>query len=79
MFKSRSVAMHLFRGVLGFGLLAIALLYSSKLGWWTLTPIAGALVSFRGCPTCWTVGLMETLLNRKMGALCADGSCAGKR
>ncbi len=79
MFKSRSVALHLFRGALGFGLLAIALLYPSKLGWWALTLIAGALVSFRGCPMCWTVGLMETLLHRKTNAVCADGSCAGKR
>jgi hypothetical protein len=79
MFNSRTVGMHLFRGVLGFGFVAIALLYSSKLGWWILAPIVGALVSFRGCPTCWTMGLMETLLNRKTGAFCADESCAGKR
>ena len=76
MFKSRSVAGHLVRGVLGFGFLAIALLYAPVLGWWTLAPAAGALVSFRGCPMCWTVGLIETVLHRKTGTICVDGSCA---
>jgi hypothetical protein len=74
MFKSRSVVEHILRGVLGFGLLTVGLLYSSVLGWWTLAPLAGGLVCFRGCPTCWTAGLVETILHR---GGCVDRSCAG--
>lgn len=77
MFKSASVAGHIGRGVLGFGFLAIALLYSPSLGWWTLAPAAGALVCFRGCPMCWTAGLIETVLDRKARTVCVDGSCVG--
>ena len=73
MFKSGSVVEHILRGVLGFGLLGVGLLYSTALGWWTLAPLAGALVCFRGCPMCWTAGLVETVLHRKAG--CIDGSC----
>jgi hypothetical protein len=75
MFKSRNIVEHIFRGVLGFGLLAVGLLYSAVLGWWTVVPLVGALISFRGCPTCWTVGLVETLLLRKTWKGCSDGSC----
>ncbi len=76
MFRSRTIWEHALRGLLGFGMLAIALLYSSKLGWWTLLPLMGALVMFRGCPTCWTVGLFETVFNKNIGGSCVDGSCA---
>jgi hypothetical protein len=65
MFKSRSVVEHVIRGVLGFGLLSMGLLYSPVLGWWTLAALAGALVCFRGCPMCWTAGLVETIIQRK--------------
>ena len=75
MFKSGSVIEHIFRGVLGFGLLGVGLLYSVVLGWWTLVPLAGALVCFRGCPMCWTAGLVETVLQRKSQKGCIDGSC----
>ena len=76
MFKSRSVARHLVRGITGFGPLYITLYYGSVLGWWTLAPAAAALVCLRGCPMCWTVGLIETVLDRNYEALCVDGSCA---
>ena len=73
---SRNIPVHLLRGLIGLGALAVALMYSSVLGWWTLAPLAVALVSFRGCPMCWTVGLIETVLERKSPATCIDGSCA---
>ncbi len=71
MFRSGSVAVHVLKGVLGFGFLAIALQYASVLGWWTLVPVAGALVCFQGCPMCWIVGLIETVLRRKTRTACA--------
>jgi hypothetical protein len=79
MFKSRSVAVHFVRGIAGFGFLSIALQYGPVLGWWTLAPAAAALVCFRGCPMCWTFGLIETMLDCKPGAICVDGSCSNVR
>jgi hypothetical protein len=68
---SRSVVVHILKGVLGFGLLAIALLYAPDLGWWAAVPLVGALVCFQGCPMCWTVGLIATVLRRETRAACA--------
>ena len=72
MFKNRRVAIHILRGMVGFGLLAVGLRYATVLGWWTVAPLAGALFVFRGCPMCWTVGLVETVLHRQV----RSGSCA---
>ena len=74
-FKSPTVCFHIIRGILGFGFLAIALQYASVLGWWTLVPGIAALVCLGGCPMCWIVGLIETVLRRKASASCVDGSC----
>ena len=42
--------------------------------------IAVALVFLRGCPTCWTVGLVQTVIARLRGkattAFCVDGRCS---
>jgi len=48
MFKSHTVTGHLVRGVVGFGFLGIVLAYGSNLGWWTVIPAVGALLTFRG-------------------------------
>jgi len=74
MLKSRTVPIHLLRGVLGLGFLLITLHYAGTLGWWALVPGAAALACFRGCPLCWTLGLVETVLSRHID--CPDGSCA---
>jgi len=76
MFKSGSVIAHVVRGIVGFGLLGVGLFYSAALGWWALLLLVGALVCFRGCPTCWTAGLVATVLHRKAQKGCVDGSCA---
>lgn len=78
-FKSRTVAGHVIRGALGFGFLAIAMVYAAQLGWWAIVPALAALVCFRGCPMCWTFGLIETVFSRKTGVACADGSCENLR
>jgi hypothetical protein len=76
-FGSRTIWGHLLKGLLGFAFLAVVLLYAPALGWWTLVPAAAALACFRGCPMCWTVGLVETVLHlRTARAGCVDGSCA---
>ena len=48
MFGSPNVKIHLVRGLLALGLLALVLRYASQLGWWTLLPAAGALALFGG-------------------------------
>ena len=72
---SRSIRAHYVRGALG--LLALV---AAVAGAATGTPGALALliltaVCWRGCPTCWAVGLMQT---REREA-CSDGSCGNLR
>jgi len=64
-FGSPTVVVHLLRGIVGIGFAVVALQYSSILGWWTLVPALIAFVCLGGCPMCWTVGLVDTILRRK--------------
>ena len=65
MFGSKTVMAHILRGVIGFGALALAILLArnadtaSVLASITLAIVA--LIELRGCPVCWTIGLLETL------------------
>jgi hypothetical protein len=80
MFASRSLTEHLLRGAVGL----ISLAGAAALGVDHLLGAAGlvilALAALRGCPTCWTVGLVQTVLARgnraSRGGRCVDGSCA---
>lgn len=68
-FASRSVGRHYARGVIGL-LAVVAAAFGTALG----APAAIALllvtlVAWRGCPTCWAIGLMHTR------EACADGRC----
>jgi hypothetical protein len=74
-FASKSVPRHLARGVIGFGLI---------IGSITLVPVAGpatllaaplGLIAFRGCPTCWMVGLAQTISRGRLERNCVDGVC----
>ena len=65
MFASASILEHLARGLVGFATLAAAVILARTPG---AGPAAGsailallALFALRGCPVCWTVGLVETL------------------
>ena len=74
-FASSSVGVHLVRGL--FGMLA---LLGGLIGAVTLTPFALVLVPagfvlLRGCPMCWTVGLMATIA----GAGERRGDCVAGR
>ncbi len=71
MFKSKSIGIHLLRGLSGFSLLAFAL--SGRLPVWAAILLAGCGVfALRGCPMCWAVGLVETVFN-KIGAAKSRG------
>ena len=80
MFESRSITRHLLRGVAGFGLLATALRLLETHPGWGLASLALGLVVLRGCPMCWTLGLIETVGARWRGDApgngCVDGRCA---
>ncbi|MGW0565439.1 hypothetical protein ACWDZ4_33795 [Streptomyces sp. NPDC003016] len=74
-FASKSVPRHLARGAIGFGLI---------IGSIALVPVAGpavllaapfALIAFRGCPTCWMVGLAQTISRGRLERQCVDGVC----
>ena len=64
-FGNRTVALHLLRGVLGFSALAGALFGGSVLA--TVVLIPAALVLMKGCPTCWMIGLMQTVTRQGRG------------
>ncbi|MFC0602073.1 hypothetical protein [Streptomyces palmae] len=74
-FASSSVPRHLARGAIGFGLI---------IGSIALVPVAGpaallaaplSLIAFRGCPTCWMVGLAQTISRGRLERRCTDGVC----
>ncbi|MEO8155493.1 MAG: hypothetical protein ABI605_20690 [Rhizobacter sp.] len=78
MFASKTLTEHLLRGLLGIGLTAAGLRGAEMTAWaWLLLPLG--LLMFRGCPTCWTIGLIETIYMRLTGRHldkdCRDGSC----
>ncbi len=80
MFASKSLTEHLLRGLVGVGALATLAAYGS-LGWPMLLLLPVALVALRGCPTCWTIGLVQTVWAKMRGrpptGACVDGACAG--
>lgn len=64
MFGNKKLGIHLLRGAIAFAAVAISLATAGKL-WWTpfvLMPLA--LWMLRGCPACWTIGLIESLAFR---------------
>ncbi|MGW7681475.1 hypothetical protein ACWGID_12090 [Kribbella sp. NPDC054772] len=74
-FASTSLPRHLVRGVLGFGSLVAAFALIPVIGPLSLLLLPVALVAFRGCPTCWVVGLIETVSRGRLQRECTDGQC----
>lgn len=74
-YASTSVPRHLARGVIGFGLVIgpIALLPFTGPAVLLAAPLA--LIAFRGCPTCWLVGLAQTVSRGRLERRCEDGVC----
>jgi hypothetical protein len=74
-FASTSLPRHLIRGVVGFGALiaAVALIPVLGLGSLLLAPVG--LLALRGCPTCWAIGLLETISMSRLRRSCVDGRC----
>lgn len=73
-FASRSVPIHLARGVIGFGLLVGSIALAPVTLFSLLLAPAG-VVALRGCPTCWAIGLAQTISRRRLQRSCTDGRC----
>ncbi len=69
MFASRTLTEHVARGVLGLVLVAFAVV-SAQDHPWALLALAPAVLAWRGCPTCWLMGLGQTLGRRRDGRRC---------
>jgi hypothetical protein len=72
---SASPARHLGRGALGFGLLASAFALIPSLGLAALVAAPLGLLALRGCPTCWAIGLLETISAGRLERRCGEGGC----
>ena len=66
-FASASLLGHLLRGAVAIGLLGWAIQQQAHPAL-SLLAAAGALIAFRGCPICWTVGLVETIVQKAKGS-----------
>ena len=65
MCSTKPFAIHLVRGVVGLAMIIAAFWLAQSLPVVALLLGAGALVAFRGCPTCWIAGLFEVLPRKK--------------
>jgi hypothetical protein len=73
---STSVARHLTRGAIGFGLIGSAITLTSSIGPAALLLAPLGLVALRGCPTCWIAGLIQTISAGRLQRACTDTGCA---
>jgi hypothetical protein len=82
MFASKSIGAHLSRGAVGIGAFVCAAILSPDHPWIALGLLPAAIVAFRGCPMCWTLGLVQTVTakfrGRRAPRACIDGSCAAR-
>jgi hypothetical protein len=60
MFASSSLVEHLARGVVGICALSYSISISEQHSVYSLALAGVSLLAFRGCPTCWTIGFVET-------------------
>lgn len=76
---SKSVALHLARGALGFGLIGVAIALTTSVGPLALLLAPLGLVALRGCPTCWIVGLIQTMSAGQLERGCTEAGCTLRR
>jgi hypothetical protein len=76
---SKSVARHLGRGALGFGLIGAAIALTTSAGPAALLLAPFGLVALRGCPTCWIVGLVQTISAGQLERSCTGANCTLRR
>jgi hypothetical protein len=71
-----SIGRHLTRGALGFGLIGSAVALIPSVGPAALLLAAPGMVALRGCPTCWIIGLVQTISAGRLRRNCTDAGCA---
>ncbi|GLF99897.1 hypothetical protein [Streptomyces yaizuensis] len=74
-FSSASLPRHLARGAAGFGSLAASVLLLPATGPVSLLLAPVGLLVLRGCPLCWTFGLVQTVSRGRLRRECRDGRC----
>jgi hypothetical protein len=74
-FASKSIFAHLARGAVGFGALVGSVVLIPAVGPLSLSLLPVALIALRGCPTCWAIGLIQTLSKGRLQRSCEDGQC----
>lgn len=74
-FASASVQRHLARGAIGFGALLGSVALIPAFGPASLLLLPVGLLALRGCPTCWAIGLIQTLSRGRLQRSCTDGTC----
>jgi hypothetical protein len=72
---SASVAIHLTRGAIGFGLIGAALALTQSVGPAALVLAPLGMVALGGCPTCWIAGLIQTVSAGRLRRTCLDTGC----
>lgn len=65
LFATRTLSGHLIRGAVAFTLLYAAIGQQHAHPNWSVLAGLLALVAMRGCPACWTIGLVGTILRRQ--------------
>ena len=74
-FASSSVATHLARGALGLLSIAAGLAGTAVVTPFALLLLPVGVVLWRGCPMCWTIGLMQTITAQGRSRGCVGGRC----
>jgi hypothetical protein len=67
MFASTRLGAHLIRGVIAFAALYWAVVHHQAQPVSAIAAGVVALIAFRGCPLCWSIGLAETVWERRRG------------
>ena len=68
-FASDTLAEHLLRGAVGLALVVAGLVLAGDHPW-ALLGLPLAVLAWRGCPTCWTLGLAQTMTRGRVGGAC---------
>jgi hypothetical protein len=68
---SGSLREHVARGAAGFGAAALAVALLSAVGPISLLLLLFSVVAWRGCPTCWTIGLIGTIADERARRRCS--------
>jgi hypothetical protein len=61
-FGNKRISVHILRGILGCAALYGALSTMNSSVWPALILLPAALYLLKGCPMCWTLGLIETIV-----------------